>query len=320
MLGSNMLEIGMGLMLVYLVLSLVCTALNEFWANLVKGRHLSLKKGLRLLLEDGLQRSDGEPGKVEQFFDHDLIKKLGRKPSYIAPQTFARVLSDLLVPATPGSSRTIAEFRTAIEALDKSSQLRRPLLLLLESAGSSLAEFQQQLETWFNEVMDRVAGWYKRKIQLIVMLIAVVVAFAANADTFAIADALSRSDTLRKNLVTQAEELVSGQGEIAANLQQLGTGAAVDVDAAFASARELDEALKDNLAQVAALNDKLGSFGLPLGWQPDEISQVTWRKLLGLLITALAISLGAPFWFEMLRKVANIRAAGTRPDGNGKPK
>ncbi|WP_343693876.1 hypothetical protein [Chitinophaga sp.] len=34
-----------------------------------------------------------------------------------------------------------------------------------------------------------------------------------------------------------------------------------------------------------------------------------WRKVLGFLITALAISLGAPFWFDLLNKFVSLRSA-----------
>ncbi len=36
-------------------------------------------------------------------------------------------------------------------------------------------------------------------------------------------------------------------------------------------------------------------------------------KFFGWFITALAMSLGAPFWFDLLQKVINIRNAGVRP-------
>jgi hypothetical protein len=38
-----------------------------------------------------------------------------------------------------------------------------------------------------------------------------------------------------------------------------------------------------------------------------------WAKLLGLLLTGIAISLGAPFWFDLLNKVVSIRSAGRSP-------
>ena len=36
-------------------------------------------------------------------------------------------------------------------------------------------------------------------------------------------------------------------------------------------------------------------------------------KLLGILITAIASSQGAPFWFDVLKKVINVRLTGLNP-------
>ena len=44
-------------------------------------------------------------------------------------------------------------------------------------------------------------------------------------------------------------------------------------------------------------------------------------KVGGLLITGLAVSLGAPFWFDTLNRFMNIRNAGRAPDeSRGKTK
>jgi hypothetical protein len=57
----------------------------------------------------------------------------------------------------------------------------------------------------------------------------------------------------------------------------------------------------------------------------DPPSVNFWTKVFGLLLTVLALSLGAPFWFDMLNKIINIRSSGPPPvksdgSGNGKPK
>jgi hypothetical protein len=40
------------------------------------------------------------------------------------------------------------------------------------------------------------------------------------------------------------------------------------------------------------------------------------KLLLGFLITAFAISLGAPFWFDLLNKFVNLRVSGVKPDSD----
>ena len=62
---------------------------------------------------------------------------------------------------------------------------------------------------------------------------------------------------------------------------------------------------------------KLERAFTPRGYHADLFpfdTAPTWVKLIGLLLTALAISLGAPFWFDLLNKVISIRAAGRSPE------
>ncbi|MBC7826569.1 MAG: hypothetical protein H7122_02395 [Chitinophagaceae bacterium] len=44
------------------------------------------------------------------------------------------------------------------------------------------------------------------------------------------------------------------------------------------------------------------------------ISHILWYNLIGLLVTALALSLGAPFWFDLLNKLVSIRGVGVKPE------
>ena len=57
--------------------------------------------------------------------------------------------------------------------------------------------------------------------------------------------------------------------------------------------------------------------GLSLGWTSAPASAFEWwNKILGLLITSLATSLGAPFWF-VLKKFMMVRSAGRKFLGQG---
>lgn len=48
--------------------------------------------------------------------------------------------------------------------------------------------------------------------------------------------------------------------------------------------------------------------------QPPQSWSAAGLKLLGLLITMVALSQGAPFWFDLLKKVVNLRLAGDAPN------
>ena len=60
---------------------------------------------------------------------------------------------------------------------------------------------------------------------------------------------------------------------------------------------------------------------LPIGWQnfPEEGTSISFAtvlaKVVGLILTSLAVSLGAPFWFDLLSKFMNVRGTGQSPPG-----
>ena len=60
--------------------------------------------------------------------------------------------------------------------------------------------------------------------------------------------------------------------------------------------------------------DVLSQVGLPLGWDGWPDGFTNWiSTALGLFLTSAAVALGAPFWFDSLSKLANLRNAGPRP-------
>ena len=141
--------------------------------------------------------------------------------------------------------------------------------------------------------MDRVAGWYKRRTQGITLTLGLLIAIAINADTLFIARALSNDASLRKGLVAAAEARAN---------KPLSTDPS-------ASGKDIEQYLTN-----------LKLLGLPIGWQdrPDALPDPPWvpawakpamvQHWLGWALTALAVSLGAPFWFDMLNKFIVIRS------------
>jgi hypothetical protein len=199
-----------------------------------------------------------------------------------------------------GAKEMIESLGNGIEKLPEGDKTKQVLKTLLISAkaevdqwDSAVTAFRVSIEKWFDDAMDRVSGWYKRKAQLIILGLAVVICFALNVDTFAIANGLYRDTALRTSLVVAAE----------AQAQQPIPGEAEP---------ELD---------VSELSGELSELGLPIGWSAQDGDArgvpsdfVGWIvKLLGVLFTALAVALGAPFWFELLNRLVNLRSTGKQP-------
>lgn len=282
---SMILEVGIGLVFVFLLLSLVCTAAGEFISRGLAMRSGNLEKGIRNLLND----NEGEDGAASKFYEHPVITALSRrgkidkilgrtaKPSYIPARLFAMVLIDLIAPEN-NKPKTVEELKKTItdtNVLDSCAKKR--LIVIVDDSNGCIETARKNIEEWFNESMDRVTGWYARNVQTVILVLALLISVGANVDTFAIVNDLATDPALRTSIVGTATDITNN------------------------SAPSGTEALQQ--LQV-----------FPVGWSEFPAGPQAWlSKIFGLLITTFAISLGAPFWFDLLKNVVNIRGAGKPP-------
>ena len=279
MFGSAILDTAIGLIFIFLVVSLVVSAANELLAALFKWRANNLFLGIRQLLQD-----PSVTGLVTRFYEHPLIDGLsskGKKPSYIPSRTFALALLDIVSPATPGSNRTLENLTAGIEKLPGPLQIT--FRVLLDEAGHDIEQFKVQLEIWFNSTMERVSGWHKRKTQALQLVLALLIVVLANIDSVRIARSLSGVNSpLRDSIKDAAHSFIEK------NLQQ-----------------------ENAQTQLSAATEAIGNLALPIGWVHGGFGPTT---ILGWLVTALAATLGAPFWFDLLNRFVNVRASGKAPE------
>jgi hypothetical protein len=284
-LGSPILDIAIGLSFVFFLLAIIASALTEGVAWVLKLRAKMLREGLEGML--------GDKELVKEIFQHPLIRTElvrddnaktvaeERGPSYIAPRNFAKA------------------FRAKFE-VEKSDDVETQLTALGIAkhglATDDSKETEESLEKWFEDAMERVGGWYRRKSQLITVAIAVVVAIGLNASALRIVERLEKEPTVRAALVAQGE----------AALKETKT-----------SEKAKEESLEHAGKAASGAYDKLGAMKVPLLWGGENVpSGVSgWvTNVLGWLLTIVAISLGAPFWFDALGKLANLRTTGKKPE------
>ena len=282
MFGSTILDAAIAMAFIYLLASLVVSAANELVASMLKLRAKTLTSGIRELL----QEQDGSV-LTSTLYQHPLISALskkGGKPSYIPSRTFVLAFLDVIAPVDANTPRTTEKLQSAIN--DLPNPLKNALTTLFIEADHDVERFKNQLETWFNNTMDRVSGWYKRRTQWIQLVFAIVLAVSLNIDSVHIGKMLfAVHSPLRESLVEQAKPFLASHN--------------------------------DTLEHVAAA---INSVSLPIGWAEfrwkgcDQTAADILAGFPGWLITALAVSLGAPFWFDLLNKFINIRGAGKAPD------
>jgi hypothetical protein len=324
MFGLPALDIAIGLSFVYLLLGLICTTVNEIIAGTRGTRAKFLDRGITRLLGDDVELK-------RRFYLHPAIKTLAKDdsgicPSYIPEERFATALMDIL----SGSDKPltdVAAIRSGIEAVNP--DLRAQVKLLIDKAGDAPDDLRKAMEGWFSDTMDRVSGWYKRNAQRNAVILAAVVTLVVNADTVSIVQRLWQNPSLRAAVVEEArnrsqrerpEDLLPVAEYANPNDPTEGTPVRV-------SDSELGEKEKELLRQLTGWDNDWARWGELRSAQPQRgtvalagvwFGGLLWAHFLGWLLTTLAVSQGAPFWFDMLNRFMNIRNAGRAPDESRK--
>jgi hypothetical protein len=305
-LGSTTLEVVIGIMFVYLLLAIICTTLNEWLAGLLKARSKNLKTAIEQLLDDqpgqGIAATDWF---MKEFYAHPLVqgmtspKKGGKAsfPSYLPGRTFRTAVLDIATAGQRGPM-SIESLEAGVKQLPD-GDVKKALEALWRAADGDVEKFKKDIEGWFDDTMDRVSGWYKRKTQVSTVILAILLTALSNADTLRIGKILWNNPTVRAQAVEQAK------GRVESN-ETKDLVEYKDNDALKPTAR-ISQAESETLDQL-------------IGWKPGDwqLNGAWWPRLFGWFLTIVAISLGAPFWFDLLNKFMNVRNAGRPPSESAK--
>ena len=220
------------------------------------------------------------------LYDHPLIKGLrkpNRLPSYLNAEIFGAALIEVVAQDQASKHAfelTATELRETIAKIDPHNPTRGLLLSLVDQAEPRVGELKQRVAEWFDAGMDRVAGWYKRQVKYFLLAVAAVVTVAVNSG-----HASHRGAALAGRCAAHRDCGRGGEAAAAGELSRL-----------------------DERTQLATF---------PIGY-PDPFPGITVRMIVGWLLTVAAISLGAPFWFDLLGKIVHLRASGhNRPGDRG---
>lgn len=401
MTGSVAVDIAIGLIFVFLLYSLLASIVQEIIATLLGLRARNLKHAIRRMLQDDNVNNNTKAGRVstsikkklhlndfdkgdtllKAFYEQPMIKYLASgkffsKPSYIGGSDFSEALMKIL----KNHESDLKELDKRIEEAIVKSELideetRTHLKALWDNAENDINKFKASLEGWFNNTMERAAGWYKRSTQFTLLIIGFVMATVFHVNTLEIVNILSNDQSVRKEMVqlavssTDSDEFKNtlenlknqtNKGTDSLNLDGIQTR----VDSLFGVYASLKlEAEKANNVMGYNVPDSLGIVGSKLdsteiamkakelppnqkiigGYvvnfpsiflanktasfyeitehkkskkdkNPKYYADLKWfsfffHNFWGYLITALAISLGAPFWFDLLSKIVKVRSS-----------
>lgn len=306
-------DVGIGLTLVYLGASLFMTVINEYIAQALNLRGKQLCGSLKTLIGDeDVRKLLTKSPALRPFFDTNPAKAR----SYVDPNVLARLLVGGLA-AGSAAGDTAKQVSEAIEKLPD-SDLKAQLQALVRTAGTTTDSLVNAVSDWADRSLTMLGEGYKRKLQKISFGIGLAVAVGLNLDTVALTEHLYRDKNARDAAVALGVQIAEKTGKDTFEKCMDLTPQKRKADASCAPLTGLVDA-------VQGRNESLGK--LPIGWADRPvrtvtsptcwISSETWlwgSRAVGWLLTALALSLGAPFWFDLLNKLVNMRHGMRRPE------
>jgi hypothetical protein len=340
--SSVVLDTVIGLAFVFFAVALVSSAVVEWWATVQRKRAKFLLRGVQAMLVDDvgprprwwspaevwaallaehrlyrgvLQPTVGAAARDDlvRVMAHPLLRahrqtdpdgRYTRLPAYLPAPDVAAALVDVLLDAP-----TTEQIPQRIDALG-SRAIARSLRIHWERSGGDRAAFLAGVAGWYDGQMERVSGWYKRWSKRWLVVVGAVVALVFGIDTLRIAQTLYTEPVVRA--AVSAAAVAAGPDACATPAGDPSAGGGAVVTCVRQVVAELDE------------------VGLPIGWpsgcplEPDacvddrnpgtvpDAGDWLW-VLAGLALTTLAVSVGAPFWFDAIGRLTSLRNTGRRP-------
>lgn len=296
-------DVAIGLLVVYLAASLMVTVFNEWLSQVREWRRQVLAKSLDQLFNGGqfALATERLPGLA--LLD-GLLKTQDARAD---PALLARGIAAALGNGIHAGKVSLEAVRNGVRELPD-SRAKQALSALAATCADDLEQFVRETATWIDHALTDLGQSYRNRMQLVSFLFGLTIAVGFNIDTLHLVDRLYADKAMRDQLVATAEGLTG-----AAKPEQLQGCAAewLKSPAAMSSAC----APVGRLLTAVATGPADARTALPIGWgegrrqSPAGTSMVrdALLSLLGWMLTAVAVSFGAPFWFDLLGKLLNLR-------------
>jgi hypothetical protein len=299
--GTHVLEVVIAVAVILAAFALVVSGINEAWAQIWNLRSKQLKRWLKDFLspaDAGDERESSDMAAVEAFLslaviepasDASLFRKRKRDPSYISPRSFAQAMITRL---GLGSGK-VGE---RVDALAPSKE-KEVLQSLLSDPDASVSDVEGALAIWFDSQMERVSGWYKRRAQAFMFGFALLIAVAGNVDPVSLTRTMHGNAEVRSALVDLSGEGASDRAPLAAE-------------------DSINEQQADLVRTLLSREYRSLNFGWSEGFSGGGRvdAEYVLLKVAGLLLGAFALSLGAPFWFDVIGRARTLRFSGDPPE------
>lgn len=289
--GLPLLNMVIGFAAVFAAFSLVASWIQELFAGILSLRSKNLIKGIESMMDDPANAAVVATLKNQLMQQPSIaatVNSAGRNPSYLSAHQFSLAINGVLNAGqqiATTANQAVGQVIAGINALPQ-SRLKSALSHIADQAAGEYGAFIAGVEQWYDEEMDRVSGWYHRNAQIFLACFSIALAVGFNLDAVRMLRSFQSAP-----IVVSSEKLTNtqaGQNYVLGTVLQypcIGWG---------------PQATPENAAAGAAT-----ATSCPAQDSPPV-------HALGIIISAIALMLGAPFWFDTLSRFVNVRNAGPK--------
>lgn len=320
-----LLDVAIGLTLIYAFLSLLVSELTERITTFLQWRANYLQRGIMLMFGEPLEvRHDPDQFKqtiTGKLYNSSLIASVAHSsrrtwrsvgPSYLSSLVFADALLEVLyflpkieqqtIPDQQRSQQDNDELARFIATVDQSNELPPRLKdnlqrlayrarMKAKATKPQMEQLRYEIARWYEHSMARLSGTYRRNVKASTIVIGFVVAILINTDSLYILRRISENSATRSIIIQNVAQI---------------------------------QGCQEDLSSEQCMNrmmNLLDSTTMPIGWHPinfqQQFPQFNWfyllRATIGWLLTGIAISMGSRFWFQILEQFVSVRETGEKP-------
>ncbi len=297
----QVLEVAIGLILVYYILGALVSIATQAVLESLETRGVALERYLKILAGDMAieikslpQIKALQPIRYGHWWNVFGAGTAPKKIERIPVETLVDAFFDLTGLTSKGSL-SARELTDLISKLPESDG-KQALLGWVTQGITALNDLRERTSAYFGGMLGQAAQTFRAKARSIVIIASVIVTLLFGTDTIQLARQLWANASLRA-LASQHAAALTSQPE----------------DSVTA------DGLLTDLAALSFSIDWWEKFALPSDGTAGEWIGLIGGKLAGLAITALAVSQGSSFWYDLLKKLTGGIGSGSKPaeDGSG---
>lgn len=313
-------EVAISLVVIFFLMSTLVSFIYEIFSLVFSSRGKILKNSLKLLLNENKESSKVIDTMYESAHIYKLriFKKLNHSkylPANISPESFANALIEHIYAGQV--SEDISQFKNQVVRLTNNFLKEKLLTLIaeLDTGKQTIAGIKENIMKWYDDYMKTVTEVYKLRSKVIICILSAIICICMNIDTITLTEFFWKNKEKREMMVGFAERLQEETFKLD-SLNKNKQGPKVSVGNLPNESQ--DQRIKRILAKNQQILDTLNQFELPIYFNQYIIEKESLKdgymwarylliKLFGLAITTFCLTLGAPYWYQMMQNLIQVK-------------